>query len=78
MSIKINTLQIENIKRVKAVALSPAESGLTVIGGKTARGKHQSWTQSPGHLAGIATAQAMPSAKAAPCRRTSSWSFPTV
>ena len=39
MSIKINTLQIENIKRVKAVALSPAESGLTVIGGKNGQGK---------------------------------------
>lgn len=30
MSIKINTLQIENIKRVKAVALTPVENGLTV------------------------------------------------
>lgn len=39
MSIKINTLQIENIKRVKAVALNPAESGLTVIGGKNGQGK---------------------------------------
>mgnify|MGYP004462865633 CR=1 FL=1 len=39
MSIKINTLQIENIKRVKAVALTPAESGLTVIGGKNGQGK---------------------------------------
>lgn len=39
MSIKINTLQIENIKRVKAVALSPAENGLTVIGGKNGQGK---------------------------------------
>lgn len=39
MSVKINTLQIENIKRVKAVALSPAESGLTVIGGKNGQGK---------------------------------------
>lgn len=39
MSIKINTLQIENIKRVKAIALSPAESGLTVIGGKNSQGK---------------------------------------
>lgn len=39
MSIKINTLQIENIKRVKAVALTPAENGLTVIGGKNGQGK---------------------------------------
>lgn len=39
MNIKINTLQIENIKRVKAVALNPAENGLTVIGGKNGQGK---------------------------------------
>lgn len=39
MSIKINTLQIENVKRVKAVALNPAENGLTVIGGKNGQGK---------------------------------------
>lgn len=39
MSIKINTLQIENIKRVKAVALTPVENGLTVIGGKNGQGK---------------------------------------
>lgn len=39
MSIKINTLQIENIKRVKAVALNPTENGLTVIGGKNGQGK---------------------------------------
>lgn len=39
MSIKINTLQIENIKRVKAVALNPSENGLTVIGGKNGQGK---------------------------------------
>lgn len=39
MSIKINTLQIENIKRVKAVALNPVENGLTVIGGKNGQGK---------------------------------------
>ena len=35
MTVKINSLEVENVKRVKAVALEPAESGLTVIGGKT-------------------------------------------
>lgn len=39
MSVKINTLEIENIKRIKAVQLSPAKDGLTVIGGKNAQGK---------------------------------------
>lgn len=39
MSIKINTLQVENVKRVKAVALEPSANGLTVIGGKNGQGK---------------------------------------
>ena len=30
---KINSLQIENVKRVKAVTLEPTPNGLTVIGG---------------------------------------------
>ncbi len=38
-SIKINSLEIENIKRVKAVQLKPYENGLTVIGGKNGQGK---------------------------------------
>lgn len=37
--IKINKLEIENVKRVKAVKIEPAESGLTVIGGKNRQGK---------------------------------------
>lgn len=39
MSIKINSLEIENVKRIKAVKLEPTESGLTVIGGKNNQGK---------------------------------------
>ncbi len=39
MSIKINTLEIENVKRIKAVSLSPSESGLTIIGGNNGQGK---------------------------------------
>jgi len=39
MSIKINALQVENVKRVKAVALEPSANGLTVIGGKNGQGK---------------------------------------
>ena len=39
MSVKITTLEIENVKRVKAVALTPAQNGLTVIGGKNGQGK---------------------------------------
>lgn len=37
--VKISKLEIENVKRVKAVALEPAENGLTVIGGKNGQGK---------------------------------------
>lgn len=39
MSIKINKLEIENVKRVKAVKLEPTANGLTVIGGRNAQGK---------------------------------------
>ena len=37
--IKINQLEIENTKRVKAVKLEPSAVGLTVIGGKNGQGK---------------------------------------
>lgn len=36
---KIASLEIENIKRVKAVHITPAAEGLTVIGGKNNQGK---------------------------------------
>ncbi len=39
MSIKINKLEIENVKRVKAVKIEPTANGLTVIGGKNGQGK---------------------------------------
>ncbi|OCN03565.1 chromosome segregation protein SMC [Erysipelotrichaceae bacterium MTC7] len=37
--IKINKLEIENVKRVKAVVIEPTAEGLTVIGGKNSQGK---------------------------------------
>lgn len=39
MSVKIQSLQIENVKRVKAVELEPSPTGLTVIGGRNLQGK---------------------------------------
>lgn len=39
MSIKINRFEIENVKRVKAVAYEPRANGLTIIGGKNGQGK---------------------------------------
>ena len=38
MSVKITSLELENVKRVKAVALAPDPNGLTVIGGKNGQG----------------------------------------
>lgn len=39
MSMKINKLEIENVKRVKAVRIEPTANGLTLIGGKNNQGK---------------------------------------
>lgn len=39
MAMKINTLEVENVKRVKAVKIQPSENGLTVIGGRNNQGK---------------------------------------
>ena len=39
MSIKINKLEIENVKRVKAVKIEPTANGLTILGGKNYQGK---------------------------------------
>ena len=39
MSVKTASLELENVKRIHAVELEPAQDGLTVIGGKNAQGK---------------------------------------
>lgn len=36
---KINTLELENVKRIKAVKIEPTKNGLTVIGGRNGQGK---------------------------------------
>lgn len=36
---KINKLEFENVKRIKAVQIEPSKNGLTVIGGKNRQGK---------------------------------------
>lgn len=38
-SVKIDSLELENVKRVKAVKLEPTPTGLTVIGGRNGQGK---------------------------------------
>lgn len=37
--VKINELQLENVKRIKAVEIHPNEKGLTVVGGRNNQGK---------------------------------------
>ena len=37
--VKINTLELENIKRIRAVRMEPSLNGLTVIGGRNTQGK---------------------------------------
>ena len=37
--VKINTLELENIKRIRAIRMEPSQSGLTVIGGRNNQGK---------------------------------------
>ena len=39
MTVKINSLEFENVKRIRAVKLEPSQNGLTVIGGKNGQGK---------------------------------------
>ncbi|EPH89716.1 RecF/RecN/SMC protein [Enterococcus faecalis 06-MB-DW-09] len=39
MAVKINKLEIENVKRVKAVKIEPNASGLTIVGGNNNQGK---------------------------------------
>ena len=39
MSVKIAALQAENVKRIKAVQIEPAPTGLTIVGGNNNQGK---------------------------------------
>lgn len=39
MSVTITALEVENVKRIKAVALTPAPTGLTLVGGNNNQGK---------------------------------------
>lgn len=38
-AVKINALEVENVKRIKAVQIIPSANGLTVIGGNNGQGK---------------------------------------
>lgn len=38
-TMKINQLEVENVKRIKAVKVEPTANGLTIIGGNNNQGK---------------------------------------
>ena len=38
-NVKISALELENVKRIKAIQLAPTKNGLTVIGGRNSQGK---------------------------------------
>lgn len=54
-TMKINKLEIENVKRVKAVKLEPMANGLTIIGGDNNQGRRPCWTPSHGRSEGTGT-----------------------
>ena len=37
--VKITSLELENVKRIRACAITPTQNGLTVIGGRNNQGK---------------------------------------
>ena len=37
--VKISQLELENVKKIKTVQLTPTETGLTIIGGRNNQGK---------------------------------------
>lgn len=39
MSVTITALEAENVKRIKAVEITPAPTGLTLVGGNNNQGK---------------------------------------
>lgn len=39
MTVKINQLELENVKRIKAIKVEPTQNGLTIVGGNNNQGK---------------------------------------
>ena len=63
MSVKIMALEAENVKRIKAVALTPSPTGLTIVGGNNNSGqKPVFWMLvANGHWAATVSARTLPS-----------------
>lgn len=74
MAMKIAELQIENVKRVKAVKLEPSENGLTIIGGDNAQGRRQCLTQSSGRWAETSISHPKRRTTIRFCRLSFTWS----
>ncbi len=72
MSIKINRLEAENIKRVKAVMIEPTADGLAVIGGNNRQGKSSVLDAIMWVLGGTNTAPPRQNARVPPYRPISS------
>ena len=59
-SVKISSLELENVKRIRAVQIVPTSAGLTVIGGNNGQGKTSVLDAIAWALGGIDTAPAPP------------------
>lgn len=78
MSVKISAFEIENVKRVKAVAYEPTENGLTVLGGKNGQGKTSVLDALRGLSAVIVSLRLLRTVRVQQFRHTSKSSFQTV
>ena len=72
--VKITKLEAENIKRVRAVTMKPAQNGLTVIGGRNGQGKTSVLDAIIWGWAEINTVPAMRRGRDPCCRRISALS----
>lgn len=70
MSMKINKLEIENVKRVKAVKIEPTSNGLTIIGGRNNQGKTSVLDAIAWALGGNGSGHHRPPGKALPFHQT--------
>ena len=61
MSVKIMALEAENVKRIKAVALTPSPTGLTLVGGNNNQARPVYWMLWHGHWAATVSARTLPS-----------------
>lgn len=64
MTVTINRLEIENVKRIKAVKIEPSATGLTIVGGNNNQGKTSVLDAIAWALVAISTSLARLSARA--------------